>query len=187
MKTLLRMIGILLVSSSAYALNYGLELGFRQQSAASPTGSSAVSQNGIQGGVTGAFDLSSPLSLRLGFLYTQRPQIFKNDTTNSETKVSMNYFDIPVALMYQIEEYAGVYGGVVAGLNLDSSCDTSGCKANEVKSLLMPIQIGANFKFAPQMGATVYYETSSGDAAKLNGTGIGGYKAVGVNLMITFD
>lgn len=185
-----RLIAVLfstLFAVSASAASYGLEVGFRQQSASAPTGATATSQNGAQVGLSSSFELGGALGLRVGYLYTQRPMIYKDDLLGTETKVGLNYFDIPVAVMYRFEDYAGVFAGVSFGLNLDNSCDGTGCKVTDVTSLVTPIQLGASFKFAPQLGATVYYEMLSGDVAKLNGTKLADYKAVGVNLMITFD
>lgn len=167
--------------------DYGLEVGFRQQSAASPTGSTANSQNGAQIGLSSSFALGGPLGLRVGYIYTQRPVAYKDDQTGDVVKVGLNYFDIPVALAYRFEDFASVFAGISLGLNLDSSCSGTGCKVQDVTGLVTPFQLGASFKFAPQLGATVFYEMLSGDVASLNGTKLNGYKAVGVNLMITFD
>lgn len=174
-----------MMSSVARAdIDYGLEVGIRQQSGeVDAATSSAKSQMGFQFGATAHFPISGPLHLRTGMLFTQRPLIAKDDVSGTETKISMNYLDIPVALMYKFEEYAGVFAGVSLGMNLDSSCDATGCKVTDVKSPLIPLLIGASFKFAPQLGATLYYESASGEAAQ----GLKDYRAVGANLMITFD
>ncbi len=172
-----------LVMAGAPALadiDYGLEVGIRQQSGDVP-GTSTQSQMGLQFGATGHFPISGPLHLITGMLYTQRPLSVK-DTTNGDYKVSMNYLDIPVALMYKFEEYAGVFAGVSLGLNLDKSSGNGGT-VEDVKSPLIPILIGASFKFAPELGVALYYESASGDAAD----GLKDYRAVGANLMITFD
>lgn len=170
------------VSSVAMAdIDYGLEVGVRSQSGdASDTTLTTNSQMGLQFGATAHFPLSGPLHLRTGMLYTQRPLVVKYGTT--EDKISMNYLDIPLALMYKFEEYAGVYAGVSLAMNLDKS-SSAGNTITDIKSPLVPLLIGASFKIAPDFGVALYYENASGDVAK----GLKDYRAVGANLMITLD
>ena len=172
-----------MMSSVAMAdIDYGLEVGIRQQSGEVDSDLASVkSQMGFQFGATAHFPISGAWHMRTGLLYTQRPVVVESDATGDENKISMNYLDVPVALMYKFEEYAGVFAGVSLGLNLDSDAEVG--KVNDVKSPLTPIIFGASFKFAPQLGATLYYETASGDAAD----GLKNYRAVGANLQITFD
>lgn len=168
-----------MMSSAALAdIDYGLEVGVRQQSGDVDGGTSTKSQMGMQFGATAHFPLSGPLHLRTGMLYTQRPLTIESTPNN---KITMNYLDIPVALMYKFEEYAGVFAGVSLGLNLDKSADSG--TVTDVKSPLMPLLLGVSFKFAPNLGATLYYENAGGEVAK----SLKDYRAVGANLMITFD
>lgn len=158
-------------------IDYGLEVGVRQQSGDVDSGSTK-SQMGLQFGATAHFPISGPLHLRTGMLYTQRSITVSGTPDN---KVSMNYLDIPVALMYKFEEYAGVYAGISLGMNLDKTADVG--TVTDVKSPITPLLIGAAFKLAPQFGMALYYESASGEVAK----GFKDYRAVGANLMITFD
>ncbi len=176
--SLLAVVGMM--SSVALAdIDYGLEVGIRQQSG-DVDNTSTDSQMGMQFGATAHFPISGPWHLRTGMLYTQRPLVVKNDLLG-DNKVTMNYLDIPVAIMYKFEEYAGVFAGVSLGMNLDKKADIG--NVNDVKSPLVPLLIGASFKFAPNLGATIYYESASGEAAE----NLKNYRAVGANLMITFD
>ena len=178
MKTLMAL-ALVFIAGPAWAdLDYGVEVGIRQQSGDVDGGASTKSQMGMQFGATAHFPLSGPLHLRTGMLYTQRPLVIEQ---NPDNKISMNYLDIPLALMYKFEEYAGVYAGVSLGLNLDKSADQGSIQ--DVKSPFVPLLIGASFKFAPEFGVAIYYESASGDVAK----GLKDYRAVGANLMITFD
>ncbi|WII72112.1 porin family protein [Bdellovibrio sp. 22V] len=174
-----------MMSSVALAdIDYGLEVGIRSQSGdVDGAGFSTSSQMGFQFGATAHFPISGPWHVRTGMLYTQRPLVVETDATGDENKITMNYLDIPVALMYKFEEYAGVFAGISLGMNLDKSCDATGCSVRDVKSPLTPLLIGAAFKFAPNLGVSLYYENASGDAAE----GLKDYRAVGANLMITFD
>ncbi len=169
-----------MMASPAFAdIDYGLEVGVRQQSGDVDGTASTKSQMGMQFGAYVHAPISGPLHLRTGMLYTQRPLVIEG---TPDTKVSMNYLDVPVALMYKFEEYAGVYAGVALGLNLDKSAD-NGMTVTDVKSPLIPFLFGASFKFAENLGANIYYESASGDAAQ----GLKNYRAVGANLQITFD
>lgn len=178
-------VSALVTGSLAHAdIDYGLEVGIRQQGGeVDSTTASAKSQMGFQFGGFVHFPVQGALHLRTGMLYTQRPLVAKDDTTGSETKISMAYLDVPVALMYKFEEYAGVYGGVNLSMNIDSSCDAAGCKVQDVKTPMIPLVFGATFKFAPNFGANLYFESAGGEVAK----GLKNYRAVGANLMLTFD
>lgn len=168
--------------------DFAIEAGFRQQSADTDTaGIGTKSQVGYNLGVTAAFPATGPLWFRTGLHYTQRPIVLTSTASPSdEAKISMTYFDIPLELMYKFEDFAGVYGGLILSMNLDKTYSGTGIFAGGsvtgVKSTLTPFVIGAAFKFAPQLGANVFFETG-GDAA----TGLKNYRSVGVNFMFTFD
>lgn len=168
-----------LISSTAMAeIDYGLEVGTRQQSGDAESGVATKSRMGMQFGVTGHMPISGAIHLRTGMLYTERSIILQS---TPENKVAMNYLDVPLALMFKFEEYAGVYLGISLALNLDKSAEVG--TVTDVKSPLTPLLFGASFKFAPNYGLALYYESSSGEVAK----GLKDYRAVGANLMITFD
>lgn len=187
MKALSLVVGLVLIASSAFAAgDFGIEAGIRQQSgdsdAANTTGKSEM---GFQFGGVAAFQVNGPLYIRTGMLYTQRPLTLNSTVAFgvNEYKVTMNYVDIPVALMYKFEDYAGVFAGVSLAMNLDASTSNGGGKIEDIKSPYIPLLLGATFKFAPQLGGTIYFETGNGDVAK----GLKNYRAVGANLLITFE
>lgn len=168
-------------SSFAMADNdFGLEVGIRQQSGDLESGGSTNSQNAFQFGGFAHFPVYEKLHFRTGMLYTQRP--IETEVGANSNKITMNYLDVPVALLYKFEEYAGFYGGISLGLNLDAKAD-SGADPDDVVSPLVPLIFGAFFKFHPDFGVNIYYESASGKVAD----GFENYRAVGANLMITFD
>lgn len=189
MSVFIRVLLSLFLTSQAWAygtgsgFDFGVEVGFRQQSGDSPTGFTAKTQTGYQVGIVGTWSFAGDLGLRLGYLYTQRPLGLTNDTTKEEFKYNLNSFDIPLALNYKFEDFASIFAGLNAAIHLDSSCSGTGCKVSDVKTPVFPFQLGASFKFAPQLGATVYFESLSGSIAK----DLSGYRAVGANLLITFE
>ncbi len=177
----------LILSIQAWALgspaDFGLEVGFRQQSGDSPIGFTAKTQTATQVGAVATFHLGEQFGLRTGAFYTPRSLVLTNDTTREENKTTLNSFDVPLALNYRFEDFASVFAGLALAVNLDSSCTSANCKVSEIKTPLLPFQMGVSFKFAPQMGATLYFENISGSVAK----DLSGFRAVGANFLLTFE
>jgi hypothetical protein len=183
---------IFLVSSFVYAgVDYGLELGVRQQSG-SATGflTSTNSQTAFQFGGIVQFPIGGPVNLRTGMLYTQRPLQVSNPNMPT-TKVSLNYLDLPIDFMFNFAEYAGFFVGANLALNLDHSCDSAGCSVTNVSSTILPFTFGASFKFAPQVGMTIYYDSYYNTMANLStpsyNLSVGNYQAVGINFLFSFN
>ena len=172
-----------LMSLQVWAANYtdgALEIGFRQQNATvEGTNVDEKAKNGFQVGVSGAFPISGNVSFRTGLFYVEKP--FEYEVGAVSEDVRFTYVQIPLAAMYKFEEYAGVYAGVNAEMSLSDDCGSQSCE--DVQSPTTPFVIGAAFKFAPQLGANVFFESGSGEVAD----GIKNLRAVGVNLMVTFD
>lgn len=161
-----------------------LEGGFRQQNGDVDNGKGISPQTAFQFGGTAAFELSGPLYFRTGLFYTQRPLLATDKATDLSMEFRMNYFDVPATLLYKINDFAGVYGGFIVATNLEKTWKVDGTSvdAMDVKSPMLPIVLGAQFKFLPEVGANIYYEMAN-EVAK----GLSQYKAVGVNLMFTFE
>jgi hypothetical protein len=179
MKNLI-ILGAVLFAVTASAANYtdmALEVGFRNQNG-TVTGGDTNAKIGYQVGLTAAFPVADQWSVRSGLLYTQK-NIELKGTPNTDLKFT--YVEIPLAALFKFADYGGIYGGVNLSMNLDSDCGTPDCTG--VASFTTPIVIGATFKFAPQMGGNVYVESLSGKVAD----NVKDFKAVGANLMITFD
>jgi len=177
------------LSGISMAADFELEIGFRQQSGdTSLTDYTSTSQNGIQGGAIGLFPLNENLYFRTGMLYTQRPLVLKptaSGATGSEITNSINYLDVPLTVMYKVEDYGGVFVGLTLANQFDKSCSSSAstCTIDDIKTPLLPFIFGGTFKFAPQVGATLYFETYGGDVAK----NLKNYRALGVNLFFSFE
>ncbi|MBX2987819.1 MAG: outer membrane beta-barrel protein [Bdellovibrionaceae bacterium] len=182
------LVGSVFTVQAAHADDFGLEVGFRQQSGTlDATGVTAKSQSGYQLGVSGFFPFQGNLGLRSGFFYVNRPLAVDVDAGGGDAKISLTYFEVPLALAYKFEDYASVFGGVALSINLDKTYDGNGIlkgqKVDDVKSPVLPLILGASFKFAPQMGTSVFFESFGGEAAK----GLKDFKAVGANLVIYFE
>lgn len=175
------LVAIAMFSFSAYAANYtdlAIEAGVRSQNG-DIAGADTDAKIGYQFGVTGAFPIADMLSLRTGFLYSQKNVEVSGIPGAGDYKFT--YVEVPATLMFKFTESAGAYAGVALSLNLDDECGAGSCTSTE--SVVMPILIGAAFKFAPQLGLNLYYETITGKLA----SGVDDFRAVGANLMITFD
>lgn len=169
----------MLASLSASAQYMGIEGGIRQQSATSNVvGESTSTEMAYQFGLVGAFPMTDKLLFRSGFLYTQRPVTVK--AAGVESKYTFNYFDIPLTLLWKLNDFGGVYAGVDVALIASADCNT--CATSPDKSGSMPLVVGGTFKFAPNFGVDVYYEAMN----KINNHFEDG-RAVGANLLITFD
>lgn len=167
------------ISLNASAQYMGVEVGVRQQSADSKTaGVSTSTEMAYQFGLVGAFPMTETFLFRSGFLYSQRPVTAKNGAVKS--KYTYNYFDIPLTVMWKMNDFGGVYGGVNLALAASADCDN--CATAPEKKGAMPLVIGGTFKFAPQFGVDVYYE-----AIGKIGEEFEKGSAVGANLLITFD
>ena len=176
-----------LFSSAAFAdLDYGVELGLRSQSGdTSVSGGSTDSKSAAQFGVFGIMPISGAWNLRTGLPYTQRPLTEK--ISGVENNIDMNYVDIPLNIMYKFESYAGVYLGVNLAINMDKKCSLANCTMSDVASPLIPIVVGAAFKFAPNFGVNFYFESASGKVVSVNNHDLKNYRAIGANLLLTFD
>ncbi len=185
MKAILTIITSLLVSASAFANDFAAVLGFRSNSAdAVSTSVSTSGKTSFGLGVVGIFDLSGPLQGRAGFIYNQRN--FSASVSSTEVEYNMSYVDVPLTLMYRFADYAGAFAGPVVGLLASKECKSTvsnTCSSNP-ESMITGFQLGTSFKFAPQMGAELYYEVIPSTFWK---DSFKDMKTVGVNLMFTFE
>jgi hypothetical protein len=168
---------------TAFAANYtdlAVEAGIRNQNG-DVDGGDTNAKIGYQLGLSAAFPIADKLSFRSGLFYSEKDFELKATSTTASQNIKFSYVEIPATFELKFLDYAGVYAGVNLSMNLDNDCGSNSC--HNVQSFVTPIVIGAAFKFAPQLGADVFFEDQSGKVAD----GIKNLKAVGVNLMITFD
>lgn len=171
------------ISIQSFALGFGVEAGFRQQSGDVPVGYSSSSQVGYTLGAVGYFDLTEKLAIRSGLMYSQRPLKLTLDSTQTSSDIGLTYFDIPLSLMLKFEDWMGVYVGAALALNLDkTSSNKSVYTLTDVKSMVIPVQLGVTFKFMPDIGLNLYFE-QFGEVAE----GLKSYRSVGANLLFTME
>ncbi len=157
-----------------------VEVGFKWNSA--DYNSAAVSgkqEIGFQLGVSTVFNFATSFGLKTGMFYSERPYTYEVDNLGfkTTTKAKITYFEIPAFFMFKFEDYAGIYVGPSIAVKMGDE------KVTDAKSTVVPITVGAQFKFLPNFGANVFFESVPGEVAK----GIKDSRAVGANLLFTFD
>lgn len=169
------------LTTHAAAEMFGLEFGFKWSSAEVENADSTKQTLAYQLGGTAVFAVNKPFALKTGLFYSNRPA--KYEVNSVEGEANFTYFDIPAQFMYLFEDYAGVYVGPSLSLNLSKECKPSGCSLRKVQSMVVPITVGALFKFAPGMGANIFFETIGGNLAE----GVSSHRSVGANFFLSFD
>ena len=125
----------------------GLEVGFKWMDA-DGAASNKQSMGYVIGG-SATFDVAQNFAIKSGLFYNERP--FNASTPPlPDVKGKITYFDIPVLLMFKFEDYAGVYFG--PSLSIKMSDEVSVGSLKEVKGTVIPITVGGQFKFAPNLG-----------------------------------
>jgi hypothetical protein len=175
-------------ASIAVANDFAAVLGVRTNSwdySQTGSGASASGETSFQLGVLGFVDVAAAMQFRTGFLYTQRT--FTASAGDIKATFTHSYFDIPATLLFKFSEYGGVFGGAVLALNASKSCSGGACSTVGVKSSLVGYQFGASFKFAPQLGAELYYEAIPGTIQTDGSNSFKDSKSVVANLLFTFE
>lgn len=159
-----------------------VEFGFKWNSV-DVTGAQSNKQDiGFQLGASAVFDFAPSFGLKTGLFYSERPFKFELGSPATEIKGKMTYFEVPAFFMFKFEDYAGVYFGPTLAMKLGDEI-TSGSTLIDVKGMIIPLTLGAQFKFLPNFGINIFFETIPGDIAK----DLKNSRAVGANLLLTFD
>jgi hypothetical protein len=186
-KYFISLVAALLLTSTAHAaLDYGLELGARQQNGyAYGPGISTNSRTGIQAGAFVHVPLEGNIAhFRSGILYTQRPLQSESDTTGTKIDFNLDYLDIPIAILFKPQEKFGIYIGFIASINIASSCSGDpNCKVSSIDTPSFPFLFGATYKFTSRWGLDLYFDANNAAVAK----GLADYKSAGLNLMFSLD
>lgn len=156
-----------------------VEAGFKWNTAKFTGSTSDRQEVGYQVGVSTVLNFSTKFGLRTGMFYSERP--FGSEVSGLTRKGKISYFEVPAQFMFKLEDYAGVYVGPSLAIKLGDEVSTG--TLAEPKSMIIPLTFGAQFKFLPNLGANVFFETVSGDLAN----GVSNSRAVGVNLLFTLD
>jgi hypothetical protein len=169
--------------SYVWSQDIGVSIGFRSDSADSDLATmSAHSETSLSFGLVGKMDLSEIFALRLGMQYVPRQYRLQSRDDLSSELFKFIYFELPLALLYKVSDFGGLFAGVSVGFGLDRVCGQLG-SCHGVGNSLASFQLGASFKVAPQFGLEVFYEKGLSHIA----FHLRDQRAVGANLLITFD
>lgn len=157
----------------------GVEGGFKWSSADVENAQDTKQVLGFNLGVSGVINIAPIFGIKTGLFYTERAFEASNATVGVDYKGKVTYFDVPLLFMFKFEEYAGIYVGPSLSVKLGSE----GLRSASAKGTVTPITVGAQFKFAPNLGANIYFESVSGEIAD----GVKNSRSVGANLLVTFD
>jgi hypothetical protein len=183
MKKIILALFTTMVSAAALAeVSYSmpaLEAGFKWNSMDTVGATSSKQSLGIQLGGSTVFNFAPQFGLRTGLFYSERP--FKFDFSGVETSGKLTYAEVPAHFMFKFEDYAGIYLGPSFAMKLGDEC--TNCTLTDVKGLIMPITFGAQFKFSPNLGLNLFFETVSSDLAK----DLKNSRGIGLNVLFAFE
>lgn len=183
-KLLVCAVTLLSLSSALADVSYSmpaLEGGFKWNSMDLDGSTSNNQVVGFQFGGSVIVNFSTQFGLRTGLFYNERP--FKSENgPGSTVEGKITYADIPLHLMLKLEDYAGIYIGPSISTKIGDEVKGGGSIAG-VKSSVMPLTVGAEFKFAPNFGINIFFETISSSLA----TNISSSRGIGANFVLAFD
>ena len=164
-----------LISSAAFAQDYGLTVGIHQTTAKvdSSTGTNSLAAGSTNGllnfdvGLTASFELIPNLRFRSGVLYDTRAFEYKLDNGAGTVKFNFAYVDVPVNVQYNFTPMVGIYGGLIVGVKASDSVSVpnGGSYDPNMKSLYPLLNVGVNFMFNDMIGFDVYAENGLGEFA----------------------
>jgi len=174
MKHLVAALVLIGSSSMATAQEYGLSLGFSQNTAEvdQPAGSNGTMEGklGFSGGVAVAFELMPGFRFRSGLLYSQRQADFK--FPNSKYQLNLSYLDVPIMAQYNVNPMFGLFGGMVVGIKASDSVKNPAGATKldlDMKAMYPILAFGANFTFDDLIGFDAYVERGLGEYASAPG------------------
>ncbi len=156
------------ISSAAGAQEYGVLLGVHQTTADTEAANTSVDgQFGFKAGFAAAFGLVDNLKFRTGVIYNQRHYELKMNGIKA-AEVNFDYFDIPALVQYNMNEMFGIFGGLIAAVNVnDQVKGVNGATfpSADADKLIPLLNVGANLTFDDMIGFDLYYERGLGSFA----------------------
>ena len=182
------LIGIFAVTAAQAQIEFGVAGGLRSNQADTEAGPTAevTSQIGLQLGALAYIPINSLWGVRGGVLYTQRHVDIGPTFPEGDVEVRYSYFDIPVTPMVRLGDYAGVFAGPVISFNVSNEINCSrsqNCVPLNMKSLILPLQLGIQFRILYQLGAEFYFEYVPGELS----TNVSDMRTVGGNIIFYFE
>lgn len=174
---------MLFLTVASAEVNYSmpaLEAGFKWSSMDYEGSSGSDKQDlGIQIGGSVVLNFAQQFGLRTGLFYSERP--FKNENAVQNIDGKLTYAEVPVHFMFKLEDYAGIYLGPSIAMKISEDVNVG--SLSDVKSMVIPLTLGAQFKFMPNLGVNLFFETVPGRIAD----NLKDSRGIGANLLIAFD
>jgi hypothetical protein len=172
----------MLFSGTVFAQEYGLLVGVHQTTAdASDSFGSVDGKFNFKLGLTAGFELSNEARFRTGILYNQRHVVYT--VLGVDVDMNFDYIDIPANFQYNFNPMVGVFGGLVAAINVNDEVKAGGATGNvDAEGFIPLLDVGVNFLFEDMIGFDVYYERGLGDISRLTEN----YSTFGANFIYWF-
>lgn len=186
MKAIFFVLATLFLAQAQAQIGFGALAGVHSgQADTDIAGAKMNSKTGFHFGVLALVPIVSNFEMRSGFIYNQRYAEIQN-TAAGNVSLDFSYFDVPLTPMFRLSEAAGIFAGPVVAFNQSKevTCtNRANCAALDVKSVVLPLQLGVNFKFMSQAGGELYAEYVAGDLS----TNVSDMKTVGANFIFYFE
>lgn len=160
-KFLLSLLVGLFVSVPGLAQEFGATGGFHYSTATAKAG--GVDEEGEIGyklGLVARFEMVNQLNFRSGVLYSFRPFDFKSGGTTYSHEFA--YIDVPALVELKLNDMAGIFGGVVIGINADDKI-SGGATAEGLNDIIALLNAGVSLIFNDLYGFDIYAERGLGD------------------------
>ena len=178
---------LFLVAVSAKAeTDFAGILGIRMNSANTDvTGATVTAQSGVMAGVLAWFPVHDRFGLRSGAVFNQR-FIRLSPTVQGTVDILYSYWDLPLTATFQFSSGFFLYGGPVLAFNQSKEVKCSllsTCGALDVKSVVVPWQVGLDFRMIPQLGGEFFVEMIPGELSR----NVSDMKSLGLSLVYYFN
>lgn len=150
------------------AYEVGIIAGIRQTDVELDTSDADTSSGtGLQAGVLGLMEVGNGWNVRAGGIYSTRS--FDVKVGDLKDEVTLTYLDVPLTVMYLVNETFGFFGGLNLGLQVGDDCDQSGSGSgncdygDDATGVIYSLQLGGQFRFVPNMGLELTYDLGMSD------------------------
>lgn len=106
---------------------------------------------GFEGGVTAHFDIQDKFLLRTGAGFVQKKS--STQVLGSSIDLEFSYLEVPVTVLYDINDSVGLIGGLNFDIKLSDSCGSSvltSCSVLDAESLVFNLVLGAHIKLSEE-------------------------------------
>ncbi len=153
----------LLLSSPAFAQEFGVTGGFHYTSAEARTaGVSENSEIGYKAGIVARMAMLNQLNFRSGLIYSHRP--FELEAGGTTYSHEFNYIDIPALVELKMNEMVGIFAGLTIGINVgDDVSPSQGVSTSGTTDIIPLLHGGVSLLFEDMYGFDIFVERGTGN------------------------